>query len=176
MGVIIRLLASVGTVLTGQSIHNEYWKWLASPCGMGHQPVPGGLLDTGDYQPSWPVNHGLIHWKGWMPLGHCGPLLRLKIYDLPLIEGPSSFWVEWCPPHSFWRYAPNLTCSLLPQNLSILPPCAVTPQNGFEVVHGFSHQNEKVYSIPNHHQLAKPHLHQEFDIILSSWLPIIQGL
>jgi hypothetical protein len=30
----------------------------------------------------------------------------------------------------------------------------VTTQNGFEVVHGFSHQNEKVYSIPNHCQLA----------------------
>jgi hypothetical protein len=30
----------------------------------------------------------------------------------------------------------------------------VSPRNGFEVVHGFSHQIEKVYSIPNHCQLA----------------------
>jgi len=34
----------------------------------------------------------------------------------------------------------------------------VTPQNGFEVVHGFSHQNEKVYSIPNLLSTGQTHI------------------
>ena len=45
---------------------------------------------------------------------------------------------------------------------------AVTPQNGFEVVHGFSHQNEKVYSIPNHYQLATLASRIQYHFIIST--------
>ena len=44
----------------------------------------------------------------------------------------------------------------------------VTPQNGFEVVHGFSHQNEKVYRIPNHCQLATLRARIQYHFIIST--------
>ena len=72
-----RLLASIGTVLTSQSILNEYQKWLASPLIMGIIKWPASLCRTGaPAGTGWPIgdrrlstwlaiNNGSIHWKGW---------------------------------------------------------------------------------------------------------------
>ena len=53
--------------------------------------------------------------------------------------------------------------------VDLLFPVDVTPRNGFEVVHGFSHQNEKVYHILNHCQLATLTARIRYHLIISTF-------
>ena len=102
MGVNIRLLTSVGTVLTGQSIHNEYWKWLASPLIMG-----------------------IIKWLA-SPCGMVISLLRLWTHNWPFFDFPHDLSMTPCDmiqtsgtahtlfwhPEKLWHVPRPVMCSV----------------------------------------------------------------